>query len=231
MKNKPKFDSFSTEIKDFFFELKENNNKLWFDEHRNFYEKEIKAKARLFVEELEKIFFNNNLAFISNSKNSLFRINRDIRFSKDKSPYKTNLGFFFPYNNKFSIINKDYPLGLYFHYELNNSFFANGIYKPANEHLKNIRYLIADEYDEYLNIINDENFKKHFPEMMDNDNFSKRIAGFSNNHRAFEHLKRKNFVYMGKIDDNLFFNNNLLDIVLHKAKISEKFNEFFNQAI
>lgn len=67
--------------------------------------------------------------------------------------------------------------------------------------------------------------------MMDNDNFSKRIAGFSNNHRAFEHLKRKNFVYMGKINDNLFFNNNLLDIVLHKAKISEKFNEFFNQAI
>jgi uncharacterized protein (TIGR02453 family) len=225
------FDSFSEKIKDFFLNLAENNNKPWFDENRSFYEKEVKDKSKAFVAKIGTEFHNHNLAFIAESRLSLFRINRDIRFSKDKNPYKTNLGIFFPYSHNQLVVNKEYPLGMYLHFEPSKCFIATGIYNPAPPQLKNIRSIIADEYEEFLSLINEPAFKANFSSEMTMQKPLTRVAGYNNDHPAIEQLKRKDFTYSGILDDKIFFSKDLINIIIQKAESSVKYLDFLYKTI
>lgn len=231
MKNIAVFDSFSPEISNFFENLTHNNNKLWFDENRKFYEKEIKDKSKLFVELMAKHFFDNNLPFISDSKLSLFRINRDIRFSANKDPYKTNLGVFFPYSENPSLVSKEFSLGLYIHFEKGKSFIASGLHSPDTQTLKSLRNQIADNYEEFLIIVNDKSFRKNFPDTFSSQKPLTRFSGFPKDHPAAEYLKQKDFSFGLKISDDVFFNNKLGSFIIEKAKSSKNYLQFLYNAI
>lgn len=161
-------------------------------------------------------------------KNCTFRINRDIRFSKDKSPYKTNMGVWFT-QNKFR---KNSP-GYYIHYEKGNCFIAGGVWCPEPNELKLIRKEIEFFYDDLNNILSDKDFKKEFGDLTRNENemLKKAPKDIEPNHPAIENLKLKSFTASQKIDDNLFTDNNFNKVIAKKLIALKPLNDFLCRAL
>ena len=161
-------------------------------------------------------------------KNCTFRINRDIRFSKDKSPYKTNMGAWFS-QNKFR---KNSP-GYYVHFEKGNSFIAGGVWCPEPEELKKIRKEIAFFHEDLDKIVNDKNFKSEFKEMTREENnvLKKAPKDYDPNHPAIEFLKLKSFTASQRIDDSLFTDKDFSKKVAQKLMMLKPLNDFLNRAL
>ncbi|MCE9501336.1 MAG: DUF2461 domain-containing protein, partial [Leptospira sp.] len=143
---------------EFLKKLKKNNNKQWFDQNREEYEN-AKQDFRVFTEKLigETGKFDRQIAKLT-ARECIFRINRDIRFSKDKSPYKTNFGTFLVMGGK-----KSGFAGYYFHLEPGNeSFSGGGIHTPSPEVLLKIRQKIAGNSETLHEILNNKIFAKSF---------------------------------------------------------------------
>ena len=140
----------SPKVFDFLRLLSENNNREWFTENKNLYT-ESQGNLVLFLEDLIKEMseFDSELGKID-AKKSLFRIYRDTRFSKDKTPYKTNIGA--------SLVEKGPKTlnhaGYYVHLEPSKSFLAGGVYMTEPKNLKAIREKISSEGENFLKILN-----------------------------------------------------------------------------
>src|SRR6185295_5339636 len=142
---------------DFLKQVKKNNNREWFEKNK---EKYLAAKANVdeFVDDAIKAFtsFDKSLAGLK-AKDCVFRIYRDVRFTKNKSPYKTNMGASInPGGKKMEIA------GFYLHIEPGKSFLAGGRWMPSPEHLKKIRQEIDYNSKTIHKILSDKNFKKQF---------------------------------------------------------------------
>lgn len=224
------FWGFSKDIYSFFSELKKNNNKDWFYKNKTFYEKEIKEVSRQLVQEMSHRFAALGLPFIADQKVSLFRINRDIRFSPNKDPYKTNLGIYFPYISKAGKRLPESP-GLYYHFEPNESFIGGGIHMPTSQTLRSLRIKIANDWEKLLDIINDANFKIEFPNEFFGEKLKRVPRGFDLNHPAAEILKLKEFTVWVDIDHNISYTPNLADILERKAYVIAPFLEFLHQSM
>jgi uncharacterized protein (TIGR02453 family) len=161
-------------------------------------------------------------------KNCTFRINRDIRFSKDKSPYKTNMGVWFT-QNKFR---KNSP-GYYIHFEKGNSFIAGGVWCPEPEELRRIRKEIAFFHEDLEAIVDNEMFKKEFGTITrdENNTLKKAPKDFDANHPAIEFLKLKSFTASQKIGDTDFLYPNFSKIVAQKLIVLKPLNDFLNRAL
>ena len=161
-------------------------------------------------------------------KNCTFRINRDIRFSKDKSPYKTNMGVWFT-QNKFR---KNSP-GYYIHYEKGNSFIAGGVWCPEPNELKQIRKEIAFFYEDLEAIVNNKKFKSEYGSLSrdENNTLKKAPKDFDPNHPAIDYLKLKSFTASTKIEDTLFTDNDFSKIVAQKLIALKPMNDFLNRAL
>ena len=184
----------------FLKDLKRNNNKQWFDVHREMY---LAARSDLenFVKQVltETASFDNELKELQ-VKNCTFRINRDIRFSKDKSPYKTNMAAYMNKGGKKSIY-----AGYYFHLEPgDNSFTGGGLWMPEASSLKKIRQEIDYCFPGFKKIISGREFKKQYPSglTMSADQILVNVPkGYDKENKAAEFLKLKNFVALKKIPD------------------------------
>lgn len=161
-------------------------------------------------------------------KNCTFRINRDIRFSKDKSPYKTNMGVWLT-QNKFR---KNSP-GYYIHFEKGNSFIAGGVWCPEPEELKRIRKEIAFFHEDLEAIVDNKMFKKEFGAITrdENNTLKKAPKDFEANHPAIEFLKLKSYTASQKIEDNDFLDPNFSKIVAQKLIVLKPLNDFLNRAL
>jgi uncharacterized protein (TIGR02453 family) len=161
-------------------------------------------------------------------KNCTFRINRDIRFSKDKSPYKTNMGVWFT-QNKFR---KNSP-GYYIHFEKGNSFIAGGVWCPEPEELKRIRKEIAFFHEDLEAIVNNKMFKKEFGTITrdENNTLKKAPKDFEANHPAIEFLKLKSYTASQRIPDKDFLDPNFSKIVAQKLIVLKPLNDFLNRAL
>lgn len=161
-------------------------------------------------------------------KNCTFRINRDIRFSKDKSPYKTNMGVWMSQN-----LNKKNASGYYIHFESGNCFIAGGVWCPEPGELKSIRKEIEFFHDDLEAIVADKNFKKEFNELdRDEKNVLKKAPkDFDPNHPAVEFLKLKSFTASQKIDEKLFTDKDFSKIVAQKLIALKPMNDFLSRAL
>lgn len=161
-------------------------------------------------------------------KNCTFRINRDIRFSKDKSPYKTNMGVWFT-QNKFR---KNSP-GYYIHFERGNSFIAAGVWCPEAVELKKIRKEIAYFHEDLEAILTNKAFKKEFGTLTrdESNTLKKAPKDFEANHPAIEYLKLKSFTASQKIEDTLFLDKDFSKIVVQKLIALKPLNDFLNRAL
>ena len=157
------FKGFSQEYYEFFIELTLNNHKTWFDENRHTYEKIIKKEFYLFLEELLAGMQSINPIFegITNLKGCIFRINKDIRFSKDKTPYKTFCSAALQIGGR----KKMFPGGLYIEIGPENCSLYTGVYMPEKEDLYKIREAIKLNIDDFSEAINADDFKRFFGEV------------------------------------------------------------------
>ena len=188
----------SKDTLDFLKNLDKNNNRDWFQANKQEFEK---AKADLtdftafLIGEVSK--FDPNISQVL-PQDCVFRIYRDVRFSKDKSPYKINLGSYLSPGGRKSMV----P-GYYFHLQPGQSFIAGGKHRPDSAELLKIRRAIANETDEFLKILADKTYQKHFGEMH-GEKLVKAPKGFPADHKAVEYLKLKDFMAYRELFDDKF---------------------------
>lgn len=183
----------------FLKQLKKNNNKEWFDKNRKQYEA-AKADFAFFIQNVINEFCKTDKTLSSlAAKDCMFRINRDIRFSKDKSPYKTNFGASINTGGK-----KSFKAGYYLHVEPGNSFVGGGLYDPFPDVLKKIRQEVDYNFEVFKKIINNKKFKGIYTKGLSEDSdlsLSRPPKGYDENNPAIEFLKLKSFIAIAPITD------------------------------
>lgn len=212
----------------FIEDLKNNNNKEWFHENKKRYElfkKEYQATIAALLDKMKPL--DSSLENLE-VKNCTFRINRDIRFSKDKSPYKSNMGMWFSTNKN----SKNSP-GYYLHYEKGSSFIAGGLYCPEADDLKKVRKEIAFFFEDLEKISANPTFKKEFGALdRDEANVLKKAPkDYDPSHPAIEFLKLKSFTATQKIDDKLFTDPDFAEKIAQKLILLKPLNNFLNRAL
>ena len=143
---------FTTATLRFFRGLKKNNAKPWFEAHRDEYEGEVRAPMRALIEEMNTHFARFAPEIGGDPKRGMFRINRDVRFSKDKSPYKTNAGCWFNHRSASHKVGgeaNEGSAGFYFHLEPGASFVGAGLWMPPRPQLDRIREAIAEKHRDF----------------------------------------------------------------------------------
>jgi uncharacterized protein (TIGR02453 family) len=215
----------SSSTLDFLNLLIHNNNKEWFDKNRSMYA-EAKANFGSFVQSLinEIIEFEPDLKGLE-AKNCIFRINRDIRFSNDKSPYKTNMGAFIVRGGK---QNGDKYPGYYFHIEPGKSMLAGGAYMPPSQWLNSIREKIDDDPERFLEIINNPVFLKYFGQL-EGEKLRKAPKGFAPDHKYLDLLKFKSYLAVQETTDKQVLDIKYFDHTVAVFKAMKPLNDFLNE--
>ena len=212
----------------FIDDLKANNNTEWMHANKKRYESYKKDYHQFIASVLQEMKPLDKSLDQLEIKNCTFRINRDIRFSKDKQPYKTNIALWLTTNK-----NRKNSPGYYIHFEKGSSFIAGGVWCPEANELKNIRKEIAFFYDDLETIINNPTFKKEFKEITREESnlLKKAPKGYEPNHPAIEFLKLKSYTCSQKIDDKLFLDKDFSKIIAQKLIALKPLNEFLNRAL
>jgi uncharacterized protein (TIGR02453 family) len=212
----------------FLEDLIANNNTEWMHANKKRYENYKKDYHNFIASILAEMKPLDKTLDPLEVKNCTFRINRDIRFSKDKSPYKTNMGVWFT-QNKFR---KNSP-GYYIHFEKGNSFIAGGVWCPEPNELKQIRKEIGFFYEDLEAIVTNKKFKTEFVSLSSDENntLKKAPKDFDPNHPAIEFLKLKSFTASQKIDDKLFTDADFSKMVAHKLIVLKPMNDFLKRAL
>lgn len=213
----------------FLRDLKKNNNKPWFDANRKQYET-AKTDFLAFIQQLIDEHGKKDPA-IKNlvAKDCLFRINRDIRFSKDKSPYKTHFGAAINKGGKQSISSAGY----YFHLQPGESFTGGGIWMPAPENLRKVRQEIDYNFKDFKKLLSGRSFKSVYGDLSHDAEYklSRVPRGYEPDNPAAEYLKLKSFVSMISIKDPELNSKELLKKTVHAFAALQPLVEFINESI
>lgn len=210
----------------FLKDLKKNNNKDWFDANRARYE-QAKAEYLVFVEQvLDKMKIIDPSLQEIQPKQCVFRINRDVRFSKNKEPYKINFGASFSKGGK-----KVQCAGYYFHLEPGGSFIGGGFWMPMAPQLKKIRMEIDYNLDEFNAIISNKTFKKLFTSLNQDEKLSRPPQGYDLDNPALELLKLKSFIVSSTMLDQDLQDKNLVNKVVTHFTTMKPLIDFLNRAI
>lgn len=204
-----------------------NNNRDWFEKNKATY---LDAKNGFddFLEILHKelVKFDDGLGNI-NPRKLAFRIYRDVRFSKDKRPYKTNMGAGFSPHGKM-----EQEAGYYIHVEPGKSFVAGGLYMPSPENLAKIRQEIDYNAASLLKILNNKKFKSYFPKGLDDwDKLKTMPKGYAKDHPHIDLLKNKSFTVSHPLTDAEVLKKDFAKKVAEGCKLIKPLNEFLTQAI
>lgn len=215
----------STIIENFLKELSKNNNREWFTANKIKYEtakNEFIKLITLIHKEISS--FDNDIRPLD-PRQCMFRIYRDVRFSKDKSPYKTNFGAFFNKHGK-----KIQAAGYYFHVEPGNCFLSGGMYMPPADILKPVRQEVFYNFDEFKKIISDKKFITLFLEIQ-GDSLQKVPIGFPKDFTGAEYLKYKDYYVMHPFRFLDYSEKALVDHAATVYKTMKPLIDFLNRAI
>jgi len=210
----------------FLKDLKKNNNRPWFEGHRKQYEA-AKGDFLLMTEKLIAgiAAFDPPIAQLK-AKDCTFRINRDVRFSKDKSPYKSNIAGYFNRNGK-----KGIGAGYYLHIEPGNSFAAGGMWMPEPKDLVKIRQEIDYSFDEWKKMIGNSIFKKTFIEGIKGEALVRPPKGYDDTNPAIEFIKHKSFIVTKSFTDTEVQDKAFVKNVVITFKTMNPLIDFLNAAI
>lgn len=216
----------NTNIMEFLKLLQQNNNREWFEQNKTLYElarKEFIQFIEILIREIQK--FDKDIDNVK-VKDCLFRIYRDVRFSKDKLPYKTNFGAYIAPQGRKSVL-----AGYYFHVEPSGVFVAGGNYMPEANALHAIRQEIYFHSSDFKKIIHDKTFEKYFPKLDESSKLKKPPKDFSSDFADIDLLKYKNYDVMHQIDESMLYDKNLADYVLETFRIMFPFISFLRNAV
>lgn len=205
----------------FLKQLAKNNNKEWFDANRKVYDAgkaEFEAIVKSVID--KSVLFDPKLAGLE-ARKCLFRINKDVRFSKDKSPYKLNMGASINPGGKKSEI----P-GYYIHVEPGKSFLAGGSYQPMPDVLAAIRQEIDYNTVEFKKILSAKDFKTYFKELSQEDKLKTAPKGYDKNHPEIALLQHKNFIMVHDLKDEDVLDKNFPAYAAKVFKAMLPMNEF-----
>ncbi len=184
---------------DFLNKLAVNNDKSWFNDHKNDYESLVREPALAFIEQMQSWIKMISPHYEANPKKiggSLMRVYRDVRFSKNKAPYKTNIGIQFRHE-----IGKDvHAPGFYLHIQPDNCFLGVGVWRPQSNALKQIRDKIANQSAQYQDAIEHPPFTEYYH--MGGESLSRPPRGFDKTHPLIEEIKRKDFIAICPVQDD-----------------------------
>ncbi|HEU4497347.1 MAG TPA: DUF2461 domain-containing protein [Flavobacterium sp.] len=208
--------------------IRENNNREWFHENKAAYENYKKEYGQLIQKFLDEMIPKDDSLKHLEPKDCAFRMARDVRFSKDKTPYKTHMGIWLSPGTK----NTNLP-GYYIHIEKGKSFIGGGVWWPDNADLKKIRKEIAYFYEDLEEILEDKKFKKEFGSLERNDTNSLKTApkDYEKDHPAIEFLKLKSFTAGQAISDAMLSEADFVKKVSEKLVLLKPLNDFLVRAL
>jgi uncharacterized protein (TIGR02453 family) len=209
----------------FLEKLKENNSREWFEENKAIYESAKEDFSGLVKNLITGIAAFDETVLGQEVKNCLFRIYRDVRFSKNKTPYKTHLGAAFSPGGKTS-----FEPGYYIHIEPGNNFLAGGVWHPEAPQLHAIRQEIAYNEGEFREILSDKNFKKYFKALDEEDVLKTAPKGYEKDHPALDLIKYKSFTVTHEFEDKELFSPDLENNILKIFKLMLPLNQFLKRA-
>ena len=210
----------------FLDDLKANNNRDWFLDNKKRYEvfkKDYQQLVAAFLDAMKPLDPSLEMLEV---KNCTFRINRDIRFSKDKSPYKDHIGVWLSSGAKGK--NRS---GYYVHIARTGSFIAGGFYCPEAEDLKKVRKEIAFFHDDLEEIVSEKSFKKIFGSLDQSNTLKNAPKDYEKDHPAIEFLKLKSFTAIQKIDFTDATKADFVKKTVEKLILLKPLNDFLNRAL
>lgn len=209
---------------DFLSNLKYNNNRDWFIKNRQLYSG-AKDNFESFVQNvIDKIIDFEPILKGLEVKSCVYRINRDIRFSNDKSPYKSHFGAFIVKGGK---KNGDKYAGYYIHIEPEKSIIAGGAYMPPPAWLSAIRDKIAADPSKLIKIIHTKDFIKYFGEI-DGEKLKKAPKGYAADHPNIDLLKYKSYLVVNEVKNEMVLSEIYFDYAMNVIKAMKSFNDFLN---
>ena len=213
----------------FLTKLKKNNSREWFNAQRADYET---AKEN-FIELVNQILlqagqFDQDIAVLT-YKDCIFRINRDVRFSKNKDPYKTNMAAYFVKGGK-----KSWLAGYYFHCEPGGkSFIGGGLYGGEPDQIKKVRQEIDYNWEDFKSILNNKTFKKTFGDLSRQEGMSlvREPKGYDKDNPAIDYIKLKNFIVSVPVSDAELTTPQLAKKILTCFATMQPLLQFLNRAM
>ena len=213
-------------IFNFLAQLQVYNDRNWFNEHKAEYD-EARATFETLINALILPLsqLDPSIGTVTAGE-CIFRIYRDIRFSNDKTPYKTHFSAFIANGGR-----KTRMAGYYIHIQPDESFLAGGIYAPDSTTLESIRNAIYHNPDEIRRILDDKKFRKFFPEISNEEKLKNPPKGYPKEFKEIELIKNKHFVTQQALDNDFFMKENVVDRLMEIFKVQYPFNEFLNKAV
>ena len=207
----------------FLKDIKENNNKQWFEKNRSLYEKSHNEMIE-FAEDLMKSMGKIDDIVPMTGKKSLFRIYRDVRFSKDKTPYKYHWAGRMKRNTDWL------RGGYYFHIEHDEAFLACGFWNPEKNDLKLIRDHIAADAEPLKNILASKKFKEVWGEM-EGDTLKTAPKGYDRDHPNIDLLRHKQFIVVKKFSTEEVLSENFVTLCVDSFKAIRPFLDYMSEIL
>jgi uncharacterized protein (TIGR02453 family) len=190
------FTQFTPKAFTFLRGLAKNNRKEWFEEHRAEYEAELKRPLALLIEDVDVQLATIAPEIIGSPKKSAFRIHRDVRFSKNKQPYKTHVACWFFHRDAGHGVGGEAAhggAGFYFHLAPEGSFCGGGIWMPPRPALAKIRQALVDDVEGFEELVKDRGFKRRFGSLDPEGTLTRLPRGYAADHPAAPWLKFQSF--------------------------------------
>jgi uncharacterized protein (TIGR02453 family) len=206
----------------FLQELAANNDRNWFLEHKNVYEKDVKLPFQSLITQ-----FIEALGMPITYKESIFRLNRDTRFSHDKTPYKTHISAVV---SRYGTKDKAYP-GHYLHIDGETCMIGGGAYFLEKEPLKNVRNAIVNDHSHFQEIITEPGFLKHFGGLHDSEKNKIIPAEYKEFFKIEPLIANKQFFVMKSYPATIATKADFLDVLLSHAKALGPLNSFLQEGL
>ena len=216
------FTGFKSEAIQFLVDLAANNERSWFQPRKAEYERLLKEPLEQLIAALADRFEARGIPLHADPAKSPFRIYRDVRFSKDKSPYKTNLGASFPWVEESadddatarSHTSEVHSSGGYFHLQPGEIYVGGGIWRPDKPWIDAFRRRVADDPKEFHAVIDGRSFKEAFGALSSDGHSLQRVpAGYPADHPEAETLKMKDVVFGRRLSDDEAMSPHLPDVM------------------
>lgn len=212
------------EIYRFLEELKQNNNREWFNANKDWY-LAVKAEHEAFVNRLIPALAKVDPEIDGlTAKDCIYRIYRDVRFSPNKEPYKTHIGAYMVKGGK-----KSPRAGYYVHIEPGNSLLSGGIWCPEPSLLKALRKDVYDNIDEFTGIVRDKKFQKYYT--LDGEKLKTVPQPFPKDFPEGEMLKYKSYTVTNNIPDTFLERVDAIEQIVERFALMQPFNRFLNYTV
>lgn len=224
----PRYARFNAETIRFLEQLAANNNREWFQQHKGRYEEQVLDVALRFIQSMQDPLAGiapHFVALPTRVGGSLMRVYRDTRFSKDKTPYKTNIGIQFRHEQAKDV----HSPGYYLHIAPDQAFLGVGMWRPDSEPLRQIRERIAARPGEWKRVLNNRSFKRQFE--LGGESLLRPPRGFDKDHECIDDIRRKSFIAVKEIETKDCLKPQFQRSVESSFKTAEPFMRFLCEAV